>query len=145
MTNVQAAIGVAQMESLTKFIEVKNKNYELYKKLLADCSQVKLMEFRIGTRSNKWFYSLNIDTDKVGADIREIITSLEGRGISTRAIWGLIHQQAPYKECASYRIEKATYYSGRIINIPCSTNLKEEEINYVAEQVKEVLNQYCQK
>jgi perosamine synthetase len=145
MTNVQAAIGVAQMESLTKFIEVKNKNYELYKKLLADCNQVKLMEFRNGTRSNKWFYSLNIDTDKVGANLREIITSLEKRGISTRAIWGLIYQQAPYKESVSYRIEKALYYSGRIINIPCSTNLKEEEINYVAEQVKEVLRQYCKK
>jgi perosamine synthetase len=133
------------MESLTKFIEIKNKNYEQYKKLLADCSQVKLMEFRIGTRSNKWFYSLNIDTGKVDANLREIITSLEKRGISTRAIWGLIHQQAPYKECVSYRIEKAPYYSGRIINIPCSTNLKEEEINYVVEQIKEVLRQYCQK
>ena len=61
MTNLQAALGVAQMEKLPEFIDRKNRNYELYKKLFSDYQYGKLLPFRNGTYSNKWFYSLEID------------------------------------------------------------------------------------
>ena len=60
MTNVQAAIGAAQMELLETFVKRKNENYEQYKQQFKNCSSVRLMEFRNGTYSNKWFYALEI-------------------------------------------------------------------------------------
>ena len=141
MTNLQAALGVAQLEKLNEFIERKCKNYDLYRELLEGYEEAKLLNFRRGTRSNRWFYSLQIHKDKVNGTIREVITNLQDRGVQARAIWGLIHEQLPYKGAVSYKIEKASYYASCILNIPCSTQITNEEICYVVEQIKKVLGE----
>ena len=141
MTNLQAALGVAQMEELPEFIRRKQSNFELYKKAFADFDLVELLPFREGTDSNKWFYSLKIDREKISASMREIITGLEVKGIQTRAIWGLINEQKPYYDDEVYALEKAPYFAERILNIPCSTQITEEEILYVADEVKNVLKE----
>lgn len=141
MTNLQAALGVAQVEELPEFINRKNKNYELYKELFNDYPYGKILSFREEIYSNKWFYSLEIDREKVGGTMRDIITKLEERNVGTRAIWGLIHKQKPYKNCLTYHIDKALYYSSCVLNLPSSTQITEEEIKYVVEQVKEVINE----
>lgn len=139
MTNLQAALGVAQMEELPEFIERKQRNYELYKELFAGFEYGELMPFRDGTDSNKWFYGIKIDRDHITATMREIITALHEKGIETRAVWGLINEQKPYEGERSYQLEKAPYYADRILNIPSSTQITEEEIKYVAGHVKQLL------
>lgn len=139
MTNLQAALGVAQVEKVPEFIDRKNKNFDLYQNLFAGFKFGKLMPFRKGTYSNKWFYSLLIDRNKIKNSMRDIITQLEKNNIGTRAIWGLIHEQKPYAGSLVYEMEKAPYYSNCIINIPCSTNLTDENINYVAHTIMSVL------
>jgi len=139
MTNLQAALGVAQMEELPEFIRRKQKNYALYQELFSDLEYGALMPFRSGTDSNKWFYSLCIDRDHITATMLDIITALRGRGIETRPIWGLINEQKPYVHDVSYQIGRAPYYAGRILNIPSSTQITEEEIRYVADEVKKLL------
>lgn len=141
MTNLQAALGVAQMEELPEFIRRKQANFELYKKLFEDFELGRIIEFREGTESNKWFYSLEINRDKVKASMRAIISELEKRGVQTRAIWGLINEQFPYEKEDTYKLEKAPYYATRILNFPSSTQITEEEIRYVVEQIKEVLGE----
>ncbi len=141
MTNLQAALGVAQMEELPEFIARKNKNYDLYKDLFAGFELGRLIDFREGTYSNKWFYSLEIDMSKINGSLRDVITRLEGRGVQTRAIWGLIHEQLPFQNCIAYKMEKAPYYSSCILNFPCSTQITEEEIQYVVEQIKAILGE----
>ncbi len=136
MTNLQAALGVAQMEKLQEFIQRKQRNYELYKKEFKGFDLLELMPFREGTSSNKWFYSLKIDRNRITATMREIIAALEEDGIQTRAIWGLINEQKPYEGDETYKLEKAPYYASRILNIPSSTQITEEEIIYVAEHIK---------
>jgi len=142
MTNVQAALGVAQMEELSEFIRRKQANYELYKQLFESYELGTIIGFREGTSSNKWFYSLEIDKDRVKATMREIITSLQEKGIETRAIWGLINEQVPYQGEDIYKLERAPYYATRILNLPSSTQITKEEIEYVVEQVKIVLGEY---
>ena len=71
--------------------------------------------------------------------MREMITSLGEKGIQTRAIWGLINEQKPYQGEETYLLEKAPYYASRILNLPCSTQITEEEILYVADEVKKML------
>lgn len=139
MTNLQAALGVAQMEELPEFIRRKQHNYEQYRKLFDGFKYGSLMPFRNGTSSNKWFYSVNIDRTRVTASMREIIIALHDKGIETRAIWGLINEQKPYIGEETYKLEKAPYYAGRILNIPSSTQITEEEIRYVADEVKLLL------
>jgi perosamine synthetase len=139
MTNLQAALGVAQMEELSEFIQRKQKNYEIYQRLFDGFELGRMIDFREDISSNKWFYSLEINRDKIHASMREIITALEEKGIQTRAIWGLINEQVPYKEFATYKLEKAPYYAERILNLPCSTQITEEEIGYVVESTKDVL------
>lgn len=139
MTNMQAALGVAQMEELTEFIKRKQQNYEKYKAAFDRFEYGKLMPFRKGTESNKWFYSLEIDRGHIYASMREIIVALHEKGIETRAIWGLINEQKPYEKELTYQLEKAPYYAFRILNIPSSTQITEEEILYVADEVKALL------
>lgn len=138
MTNVQAAIGVAQMEELEEFIHRKNTNYELYKDHLKSFLNGYLLPFRDGIRSNKWFYSLVMQMENYEMDVKGLINALQKSGIQTRPIWGLIHEQKPYEGSYSYRIEKATYYSQRIINLPCSTNITNEDIVYVCDAIKKL-------
>ncbi len=141
MTNLQAALGVAQMEELPEFIRRKQRNYELYKELFDGFEYGTLMPFREGTDSNKWFYSINIDRSRITASMREIITTLHDIGIETRAIWGLINEQKPYEGEVTYKLEKAPYYASRILNIPSSTQITKEEIQYVAAEVKQLLKE----
>lgn len=143
MTNLQAALGAAQMEELPEFIRRKKANYERYKRLFEGFELVKMMEFREGTDSNRWFYSLEINRDQIAAPLREIIGELEKRGIQTRAVWGLINEQLPYRLEDTYRLEKAPYFADRILNIPSSTQITEEEIAYVTKQIKKVLTNYA--
>lgn len=141
MTNLQAALGVAQVEMLPEFVKRKQKNHEKYKELFEGFEYGKIVDFRKGTLPNKWFYSLEINKEKISVSMRNIITALEKRGVQTRAIWGLINEQVPYKNELTYKLERAPYYAERILNLPCSTQITTEEIEYVVEQVKEVLRE----
>lgn len=141
MTNVQAAIGAAQMEELEEFIKRKHRNYNLYQNLFSGYELGTLLGFREGTCSNQWFYSLQIRMDRIHGTMRDIITRLGEKGVQTRAIWGLIHEQKPYADSVCYKIEKASYYSGCILNIPSTTQLTEDDIRYSTEMIKEVLGE----
>lgn len=141
MTNVQAAIGVAQMEELPEFINRKQRNYQLYQSEFDGFEYAYLLPFREGTDSNMWFYSLVIDRERVKASLREIVSELRKKGIQSRSVWGLIHEQKPYINAKSYLIDKAHFYAERILNIPSSTSITPEEIIYVAAEVKKLLKE----
>lgn len=126
MTNIQAALGLGQLENLEKFITIKKKNYDLYNKI-----GVKLLPFRDDIRPNYWFYSYLTERRD------ELIEYLGKNNIQARPIWKLIHTLKPYENCFSYMIQKANYYYNRIVNIPCSTNLGADEINIISERILE--------
>lgn len=140
MTNLQAALGVAQMEELPEFIHRKQENYRFYQQSLQGFTNGTLFSFREGTSSNKWFYSLKLNMEKLQTKkMGDVITMLQECGVQTRAIWGLIHEQLPYQNAIAYEMEKAPYYSRCILNIPSSTQITTEDIRFVAETVKKVL------
>ncbi|WP_346920323.1 LegC family aminotransferase [Clostridium sp. UBA7339] len=131
MTNLQAALGVAQLEQLDKFIEIKKKNYELYNNGLKNTKGLTMLDFNNNIQPNYWFYSLLINNDIYPLRVKEIIPYLKEKNIQVRPIWNLIHTQKPYRESRAYKIDRANYYLENVINIPCSSNLTEEEVNYV--------------
>ena len=131
LTNIQAALGVAQTEQLGDFIAAKKRSYEQYLK-----NGIKLMPFREGIAPNYWFFSLF-----TGGRVRETMDALKERGIDSRPIWKLIHTLKPYAGARTYKIEKAIYYYENILNIPCSTNLTAEDVDTVSDAIKEILPQ----
>lgn len=135
MTNLQAAVGVAQLEQIEKFIETKKKNYELYKEHINKIEGLSLLPFKSGIRPNYWFYSLKIEKEKFGLDRDQVLKKLAEQKIQTRPIWGLIHEQKPYIKNQTYQIEKAYEYRESILNIPCSSNLTEKEVKTVLEKL----------
>ncbi|WP_352418291.1 LegC family aminotransferase [Proteiniborus sp.] len=138
MTNLQAALGVAQLEQLEDFIKIKIDNYNLYKQEIDKIEGLSIFSFNKMTRSNHWFYSLVIDKPRFGMDRDELLNKLKEKSIQTRPIWGLIHEQKPYKYNGTYKIEKANYYIDRILNIPCSTSLTKEDVKYICNILKEL-------
>lgn len=62
---------------------------------------------------------------------------LRESGIETRPIWQLIHTQTMYKDCQAYYIEKAPFYQSNVINLPCSVNLKEADMDFIVKTLNE--------
>jgi len=133
MTNLQAALGLAQLEQLEAFIEIKKENYNTYKDGIKEIDGLKILDFRKGIRPNYWFYSLDIDYP-LKQD--EIIEKMAKKNIQTRPIWGLISDQKPYQDNYAYKIEKAKNYQKKVVNLPCSSNLTREEVLFVISCLK---------
>ncbi|NLL92376.1 MAG: LegC family aminotransferase [Ruminococcaceae bacterium] len=133
MTNVQAALGLAQIEKLESFVSIKENNYNAYIE-----KGLPLLPFATHRcRPNRWFYSLFTDNKR-----DEVIGILKENGIESRPIWELMHRLKPFTpfgNISKQNFEKSSYFHKNIVNIPCSTNLKEEELLRVAETLKAVL------
>lgn len=137
MTNLQAALGVAQLEQLENFIQTKSQNYKLYQEGIENIEGLSLLPFHSGTRPNYWFYSLVVEKEQYGLDIHNLMQAFAVQHIQTRPIWGLIHQQKPYTKNQTYAISKAKEYCQKVLNLPCSTNLTPDEVNEILECLKD--------
>ena len=137
MTNLQAALGLAQLEQLEDFIKTKQINYVHFQNAIKNIKGLDILNFREGTRPNYWFYALHINKEyPLNRD--QLIVYLQEKGIQTRPIWGLINEQVPYLNNQAYHIVNAFEYWKNIINIPCSSNLKDEEVKYIVEELKKI-------
>ena len=140
MTNVQACLGLAQLERLEDFITVKKARYEQYRAGLDGVGGLRILPFKgeaDGVRSNHWFYSLSLENTALDRDT--VIEKLQAQNIQTRPIWALIHEQADYPGSAAYDLDKAQFYRKNIVNLPCSTNLTEADCDRVIEAVRALL------
>jgi perosamine synthetase len=136
MTNIQAAMGVAQLEQLEDFIRIKKTNYDFYKKEIQKIPGLQILDFKDNIRPNYWFYALCIEPEyPLNKD--QVIRYLASKNIQARPIWGLISDQKPYIGNQKYMIAQAQLYLDKIVNIPCSSNLTEEEAEYVVNCLKQ--------
>jgi len=135
LTNLQAALGLAQLEQLKKFIKIKNNNYELYCKLLSPVKGIKMLGVPGGSSPNYWFYSLLVEKKEYGMDREKLRNCLRKKNIQSRPIWYLNHLQRPYRMNQTYRVEKAPWFWKNVLNLPCSTSLQEKQVNYIASAI----------
>ena len=134
MTNVQASLGLAQLERLEGFIAHKKALYDRYVAALDGVKGLRILPFREGEcRSNRWFFSLYLKDS--GLDRDTVIEKLQAQHIQTRPVWALIHEQADYPRNEAYGLDKALDYRKYIVNLPCSTNLSFEDCDRVIEAV----------
>lgn len=140
LSNLQAALGVSQLEELPAFLKTKRTNYEVYRKGLAGIPGLTLLGVPAGTAPNYWFYSLVIDKKAFGTDREGLMAALDRAGIQTRPVWQLNHAQQPYKASQAYKIECAAWYWQRVLNLPCSTSLTRAQALKVCAAIRKVWN-----
>ena len=140
MTNVQAAIGCAQMERMEKLVDRKRKIRSYYNKEFRKIEGISLFPENSNVRSACWFSGLVLD--KGGIEIvRELCASLRVKGIESRSFWKPVHLQKPYmNSIKADSLERAEHLWDKIITLPCSTNISNSELEQVVNAVKEVIN-----
>ena len=130
MTNIQASIGIAQLELLDDFIQKKKENFAYYSKKLDACEYAYLKPFKTGGSANHWFYSFVLNTPD--AQKRDaLIHWMDNNNIQTRPIWKLNHTQKPLKLYRCVGAKRAERFYKSIVNIPCSTSLTHAQIDRV--------------
>lgn len=135
LTNVQAAIGMAQMERIEEFVAIKRKNARLYKELLSGLGEVRFIWEKPLTRSNFWFYSICVPPERK----ENLMGALLSSGIQVRPAWRLIHTLPMYKQNQAYLMENAPALQASLINLPCSLSIREQDVVLVCATIKDYL------
>lgn len=136
MSNLNAAVGVAQMERLGAHLEKKRANYRLYREQLADAEGMRLAPVPPYAENNLWMYALRLEGRSPRRMRDRIMDRLRSRGVETRPLWYPNHLQKPYRRCLAYRIERAESMWRSTLNLPCSVDLTPEEVSRVVEELK---------
>jgi len=128
MSNLQAAVALAQLEQIDKFIEIKQKNRDLYMKYLPDNIQ---QYFNV---SIPWMYLI-----KTHIPAKQIILELYKNGIDCRRAFCPLHMQP----CLA-TVEKQSFpYAENMWNyafyLPSGLTLKEKEIKFICHSLKSML------
>ena len=133
LTNIQAALGLAQLERIDDFIEKKRKIAQTYNRLLGDLKGITLSPEASWCKNVFWMYSVIVE-DGFGLSRNELMNRLSENGIETRPFFVCMHKQPPY--ASNLELPVAERLSARGINLPSSVNLKEEEIEFVCSVIR---------
>jgi len=136
LTNIQAALGVAQLEQLPAILKRKKELFDYYRSAIEDIDGLSLSKVPNYADNNHWLNLLQIDNKAYNEDSEVLMKRLEENGIQTRPIWKLNHEQKPYKDCQHFKIEKAAELVEKSLCLPSSTNLSDEDINKIINLLK---------
>ena len=137
MTNLQAAIGLAQTERLEEFVEIRRTNAARYTKALSKIPGLTLPVERPWARNVYWMYGVVVE-DEFGISRDELRRRLARRGIETRTFFIPIHlQPIYYAHFQGQRYPVAEELCQRGLYLPSGATLTEAEITYVCEMVRE--------
>jgi len=137
LTNIQAAVGLAQLEKINLFLKKKKKIYEFYKKKIKLIKGLSIPERPSYAKNNNWMMSIIIDKKEYGMNKDKLINLLKKKYIQSRSMWLPIHLQKEYRNFERYKISNAIKLFKNSINIPCSTNLTSEQALQVIKVLKD--------
>ena len=132
ITNIQAALGVGQLEQLEKFINLKKAIRQSYLSHFKDISGITLSPSPNYANNNYWLNVIHINEEKYGRSINDLNEKFEANNIEVRPVWMLNHLQKPFKHYQSYNIENAIKQIKNSLCIPSSTKLSNEDIEKIA-------------
>ena len=131
LTNVSAAIGLAQMEQLDKFIKTKHKIKDFYVNSLNNVGDIIFQNVDNKVFSNWWLFTIRTKKQK------SLLESLNKNKLQSRPFWIPMNNLPMFKEniyITEKNISKLIYESA--LSIPCSTNIKPEELSRVVDCIK---------
>ncbi len=137
MSNVQAALGLGQLERVEELVEAKRRIFGWYAEGLRGISHLRLNREAPGTRSIYWMTSIYLE-DSCPLSRDALRAELKKRNIDTRDVFPAISQYPiwPVKQTPQPR---GARIGTRAINLPSGVCLKREEVQYVCEQIRTLL------
>jgi dTDP-4-amino-4,6-dideoxygalactose transaminase len=116
LTNVNAALGCAQMESLDYLLSLKRKLAEQYIAYFAQ-SEFQFFTEPLDCKANYW---LNVILTKDKAQQTELLQYTNNNGVMTRPIWELMNRLPMFSHCQTDSLENSIWFADRVVNIPSS-------------------------
>ena len=140
MTNLQAAIGCAQLERIEEFILAKRNLADFYNKILAETGHFILPPQESWATNGYWLYTALVkESSKVTRDT--LMEKMLKNGIETRAVFFPLHEMPPYKNYPTKStFENAAYISKQGISLPSSVNITTEELHNMEHALRSVFN-----
>lgn len=136
LTNVQAAIGCAQMESLNEYISRKREIAQRYDEAFSLYSAITPMPEASWAFGIKWLYTILLRGD---VSSRALLRILAEKKIQTRPLWQPIHLSKAYTHCQSYYGDVAEQINQHALSLPCSVGIQDEDIDKVITEIKTYL------
>ncbi|HWF89277.1 MAG TPA: LegC family aminotransferase [Pyrinomonadaceae bacterium] len=137
LSNVQAALGCAQMELLDEFVAIKRDIAAEYAKAFAEVPGVTMMAEASWARSIFWLNTVLIDEEESGEDSRALMKRLARRGIQARPLWEPLHRSEALRGVQSVGGEVADEINRRALSLPSSVGM-------TPEQLREVIGAVCE-
>ncbi len=127
LPNINAALGCAQMEQLPKFLEQKRRLAECYQNAFQKIKGITFFKEPPFAKSNYWLNTILLDTNL--CDKRDLILEkTNDSGIMVRPAWTLMHTLSMFKKCPAMELGCAENLAKRLINIPSSSFLVDENV-----------------
>jgi perosamine synthetase len=140
MTNVEAAIGCAQMGRLPEFLAAKRRIRRRYNEAFAEMAQLTPLPEPGWAESAYWFSGFVMEPG-AGMSAAELCAALNKVEIGARPFWKPIHLQPPYESAPRVATDVCDGLWHRIVTLPCSTSLTEADQDRVIAAVKAILGQ----
>lgn len=136
LTNIQAAMGVAQMEQLDDYLAAKRRIAERYAAALADVPGLTVMRQAPWAQSAWWLYTVLVDAVQFGMDARALMRHLGAHKIQTRPLWQPIHQSKPYRDMTpALGCPVSERLHAQALSLPCSVGLQAEQQTRVIDAI----------
>lgn len=122
MPNINAALGVAQLEIFSELLDAKRKLADCYQQTFADLEEIAFLTEPSDSRSNYWLNGIRMPGASV-ADRDIILSALNDAGYQSRPIWEPMHQLPMFSNAPRSELPRTEQLKGEIINIPSSADL----------------------
>ena len=138
MTNMQAALGVAQMEKLDQILDLRTAQMEYYYDQLSDFKPISLRRFYKWCDPVHWLTTISL---KEGYSRDDLILFMKLKGIDTRQMINPVHKAKHfYEKFKKNKFEFSSKISNTSLHLPSGLGLKRREIDYIVKSLKEFFN-----
>lgn len=137
MTNIEAALGLAQMEKLDEFLAKKRQFNRIYKEKLGKFRFIRFQKEYEEAEANWWLSAVIFEKE---IDLVALQNELKNKGIPTRRIFMPVVDFPPYKMYKKEDYKNSYYINKKGICLPSSTLNSEENIYYVCEELKKIMD-----
>ena len=141
MTNLQAALGVAQLERIEEFVAIKRRLGQLYRQKLSGIQGIRFQVEQPWAKSVYWMYCIEID-EQLGFAADALRTALAARGIGTRPFFLGLHEQPAAHDIGLFKGERfpvAERIARQGLYLPSGLTLTDSQVGEVADAVRDVV------
>jgi len=136
MSNILAGIGRAQLRVLHDRVQARRRNFEYYRRALADLAGLSFQPEAPWGQHTRWLTCVLIEPDEFGVDRETVRQALELENIESRPVWKPMHMQPVFRDCPRVRGEVAESLFRHGLCLPSGSNLTESDLCRVVDAIR---------